>query len=267
MFGDQEIVAEICVPRNLIVGTASTCSPFMMAGAWTCPSFLRSAIRPIAVWAFSDRLLCEHQTDRFSPIQHTGDLYAPTEMRPTTVISSANFMMVFVAWDNVQLKVSRVYSRELWGEAVLSVRVEERWGPRLFVRKFLIQVGVETCRLNSLLCLGWWNWMQSCNLWRAFTHTVARFVLQVKCDGYIVLCGSICSIPVLVKDSQAKTKTGSSLWFHNDAVLWVYIPLGWLSFLFCTLKEGSRRWNPTWIVHVFYHCWNRYQWCVGLHKM
>ena len=66
-----------------------------------------------------------------------------------TVESSANLMMVLVGWVRVQSYVYKEYSNGLstqpCGEPVLSVMVEERWGPSFtvcgrFVRKSFIQV-------------------------------------------------------------------------------------------------------------------------------
>lgn len=54
-------------------------------------------------------------------------------MSPMTVVSSVNLMMVLEKWMGVQLCVYRVKRSGLrtqpLGEPVLSVMVEEQWGP------------------------------------------------------------------------------------------------------------------------------------------
>ena len=75
------------------------------------------------------------------------------------VVSSANLMMVLVGWVGVESWVYKEYSSGLstqpCGEPVLSVMVEERWGPSFtvcgrFVRKSFIQVQMEGERPSAV---------------------------------------------------------------------------------------------------------------------
>ena len=148
------------VPRNLQDGALSTQSPLMCRGAWAGLCRLKSMMISLVLDVFSWRLRAEPHADSC----WTSSLYAvssPPEMSPTTVVSSANFIMRLEGWEGEQSDVYRVYRSGLntqpWGEPVLSVRGEERWGPSLtccglLERKSFIQAQVEAgrCRPSSL---------------------------------------------------------------------------------------------------------------------
>jgi hypothetical protein len=89
---NQERSSEMCTPRNLKDETLSTHSAFRWSGAWAVLFRLKSMMISLVFVVFNSKLFDEHQYDSC----WTSSLYSvssPPEIRPTTVVSSANFMI------------------------------------------------------------------------------------------------------------------------------------------------------------------------------
>lgn len=104
VLAEQETFSDIWTSRNLKDCTCSTI-PRLYCGAGVELSFLvRSCISSLVLVVFKTRLLTPHW-------QSISSLYAkssPSEMSPTTVKSSANFVMVFNEWTGVVMGVQCV---------------------------------------------------------------------------------------------------------------------------------------------------------------
>lgn len=76
----------------------------------------------------SSRLLLMHHSESLATSSQQADS-SPFDIKPTTVVSSANLMIVFVLWVGVQFWVYSEYNRGLsmqpCGAPVLRVRVVE----------------------------------------------------------------------------------------------------------------------------------------------
>lgn len=102
-------------------------------------------------------MFCEHHPTNLS----ISSLYGVSSLlviSPTTVVSSANFTMVFEEYVAMQSEAYKEYNRGLstqpWGAPVLRTRVDERCEPSLtvcrgLVRKSLIHVHRELLRPRS----------------------------------------------------------------------------------------------------------------------
>lgn len=95
VFPDQDRSAEMTVPGKVKVWTISTRSPLMQRGAGSVLSLLQSRMSSFVFVVFRTRLLAEHHSvSLWTSFLETDS--SPPVIKPTTVVSSANFKMVLL---------------------------------------------------------------------------------------------------------------------------------------------------------------------------